>query len=313
MLGNGPPESVDINGAYLGTGPKLVMAKISVFILTFNEEANIRRCLESLRGFSDDIIIVDSYSTDRTLPTGKEFGCRIFQHEFSNHALQCNWALDTIDFRHDWILRLDSDEMLPERLKEELAELVGTVDENVTGIYMNRRQYFMNRWLKHGGIYPHYILRLFRKGVGHYENKTEEHFVLKEGMAIKAKGDFLEDNRNNNLKFWLQKHDDLSEGEIRDTLGVGQGVEENLQPNFFGEKVQRTRWLKQNLYQRAPLFLRAFGYFFYRYIIRLGFLDGMPGFIYFVNQSFWYRFYVDSRIYEIRSKWQEVENDYRNI
>lgn len=289
------------------------MAKISVFILTFNEAANIRRCLESVRNFTDDIVIVDSQSTDQTLEICKEFGCRVFQNKFVNHAKQCNWALETVDFRHDWILRLDSDELLPTKLKKELGQLVETSGGEVGGIYLNRRQYFMNRWLKHGGIYPHFILRVFRKGGGLYEDKTEEHFVLKTGTAVRASNDFLEDNRNNNLKFWLQKHDDLADGELRDTMGLTKNSDNDLEPRLLGEKVQRTRWLKQNIYQRSPLFLRALLYFLYRYFIRLGFLDGIPGLIYFVNQSFWYRFFVDSRIYETRCGWQEIENDYQNV
>jgi glycosyltransferase involved in cell wall biosynthesis len=288
------------------------MSKVSVFILTYNESVNIRRCLESLRGFSDDIVIVDSFSTDDTLEICRQFGSRIFQHEFVNHALQCNWALESIEFRYDWILRLDSDEILPERLKAELNHLAASTNHDITGVYLNRRQYFMNRWLKHGGVYPHYILRMFRQGCGYYENKTEEHFVLKLGAATKAKNDFLEDNRNNNMKFWLLKHAALAEGEIRDTLGADSGQDE-LEPKLFGEKIQRTRWLKVNVYARSPLFLRALLYFLYRYLVRLGFLDGMPGFIYYVNQSFWYRYYVDSRIYELRNRWWEKINDYRNI
>lgn len=288
-------------------------AEISVFILAFNEAANIRGCLESLRGSFDDIVIVDSYSTDETLSIGEEFGCRIVQHEFENHALQCNWALETVDFRYDWILRMDSDEILPDKLKVELADLARTLDDSVTGIYLNRRQYFMNRWLRHGGTYPHRILRVFRAGAGKYENKTEEHFVLKRGTAINAKNDFLEDNRNNDLKFWLRKHGDLSDQEMMDTSGVTQSGEDYLQPRLLGKKVQRIRWLKQNVYQRSPLFLRALLLFLYRYFILLGFLDGMPGFIYYVNQTFWYRFFVDSRIYEMRSGWKKVRNDYRDI
>lgn len=289
------------------------MAKISVFILTFNEEANIRRCLESLQGWTDDIVIVDSYSTDDTLPICRVYGCKIRQKEFVNHAVQCNWALENIDFKYDWIMRLDSDELLPEKLKVELAQLVDEVGEDVTGIYLNRRQYFMNRWLKHGGVYPHHILRVFRKGSGRYEEKTEEHFVLKEGAAIKAKNDFLEDNRNNTMKFWLRKHDDLSDGEIEDTMGLTLDNDRDLEPRLFGERVQQTRWLKLNVYRRSPLFLRALLYFVYRYFFRLGFLDGVPGLIYFVNQSFWYRFYVDSRIYELEHNWTEIQNDYRNV
>ena len=286
---------------------------ISVLILTFNEAANIRRCLESLRGWTDDIVIVDSYSTDDTLSICRDYGCKIYQREFINQAIQCNWALDNVEFEYEWIMRLDSDEMLPENLKEELTHLVEDVDEGTTGIYLNRRQYFMNRWLRHGGIYPHYILRVFRKGVGRFEEKTEEHFVVRTGATIKARNDFLEDNRNNTMKFWLQKHDDLSDGEIKDTMGLTLDSDTDLEPRLFGERVQRTRWLKLNVYQRSPLFLRALLYFIYRYFIRLGFLDGVPGLIYFVNQSFWYRFYVDSRIYELEHNWTAIENDYRNV
>ena len=180
------------------------MANVSAFILTFNDAANIRQCLESLRGWTDDIIIVDSYSTDLTLDICQEFGCRIAQNKFVNQAVQSNWALETVNFKHDWIMRLDSDEILPEKLKGELSVLVETLPPEITGIYLNRRQYFMNRWLKHGGIYPHFILRVFRKGCGLYENKTEEHYVLKRGTAVRARNDFLEDNRNNNLNFWIK-------------------------------------------------------------------------------------------------------------
>ena len=288
------------------------MTNISVFILTYNEELQIRRVLESLRGWCDDIVIADSFSTDATLEIAREFGCRIIQNKFINHALQSNWALETGDFKHDWILRLDSDEIMPDKLKAELTGLAQTLPPDVTGIYLNRRQYHMNRWLKHGGIYPHFILRVFRKDSGFYENKTEEHYVLTRGTAARAKNDFLEDNRNNNMGFWLDKHRSLAQSEIRDTLGANY-VGGDIEPALFGEKIQRTRWLKMNVYQRSPLFLRAFLYFFYRYFIRLGFLDGMPGFIYFVNQSFWYRFFVDSRIYEIRSRWQETQKDFSGI
>lgn len=289
------------------------MARVSTFILTFNEEANIRKCLDSLRGFTDDIVIVDSYSTDNTLVFCENAGCRIFQNEFVNHAVQCNWAIDNINFRYDWILRMDADEILPNGLKGELNFLLDTSPQYITGIYLNRRHYFMNKWLKHGGLYPHYILRLWRRGAGYYENKTEEHFVLKYGQSLKAKNDFLEDNRNNDLRFWVRKHADLADGEVKDTLGETDTPKEDLEPLLLGEKVQRTRWLKKNIYQRAPLFLRAFLHFLYRYIVRGGFLDGMPGFIFSVNQAFWYRFFVDSRIYEIRTKWQEKQNDYTSI
>jgi glycosyltransferase involved in cell wall biosynthesis len=286
---------------------------VTVVILTFNEERNIERCLDSLAGFTDDIVIVDSASTDNTLKICDSHHCRIYEHAFVNQALQFNWALDHVPLDRPWILRLDADEVLPLRLKEELNELVKTSDRDITGIYLNRRMYFMNRWLKHGGIYPHYILRLFKNGMARYEEKTEEHLILTNGRAISAKHDFLEDNRQNHLKYWLRKHDDLSDGEIRDTLLETQDPDNDLNPRLFGSKVERTRWFKTRVYARSPLFLRAMGYFVYRYVFRLGFLDGVPGLIFHVLQAFWYRFYIDARIYEERSRWQSRVGDHRDI
>jgi glycosyltransferase involved in cell wall biosynthesis len=282
-------------------------------ILTYNEEANIGRCLESIRDFTDDIVIVDSFSTDRTLEICEKYGCRIYQHEFMNQAIQFNWAIENVPLQADWVLRLDADEILPAKLKQELASLLGKLPSDITGIYLNRRMYFMNRWLKHGGIYPHYILRVFRKGAGRYEEKTEEHFLLGSGRAIYAENDFLEDNRQNTLKYWLKKHNDLSDGEMRDTLLETRVPGRDIKEDLFGTKVERTRWLKIHLYARSPLFFRAGLYFIYRYLLRLGFLDGAPGLIFHVLQAFWYRFYVDARIYETRSKWQNTRIDYADV
>ena len=162
-------------------------------------------------------------------------------------------------------------------------------------------------------MYPHYILRVFRNGAGRYEEKTEEHLVLKLGKVIYASQDFLEDNRQNTLKYWLKKHDDLSDGEIRDTLLETRDPDRDLKPRLLGTKVERTRWLKTHLYARSPLFVRGLLYFLYRYVIRLGCLDGIPGLIFHVLQGFWYRFYIDARIYEMRSRWQSTARDYRDI
>ena len=289
------------------------MKQFSVIILTFNEEDNIRRCLDSINDFTEDIIIVDSFSTDATLKICEKYGCRVFQHAFTNQAVQFNWALDNVPWERPWTLRLDADEVLPDKLKQELRELTATCGPEVTGIYLNRRMYFMNRWLKHGGMYPHYILRAFRNGAGRYEEKTEEHFVLTSGRAIYAKNDFLEDNRQNTLKYWLKKHYDLSDGEIRDTLLDTRNPGLDLKEDLFGNKVERTRWLKTRVYAESPLFFRAFFYFIYRYFLRLGFLDGVPGLIFHVLQAFWYRFYIDARIYETRVNWQSTSRDYRNL
>jgi glycosyltransferase involved in cell wall biosynthesis len=287
--------------------------RFSVFILTYNEQANIERCLRSLVGFTDDVVIIDSYSKDDTLDICRRYGARILQNRFVNHGVQSNWGLQNGGFKYDWIIRLDSDEILPTKLKHELNQIADTAPADVTTIYLNRRQYFMNRWLRHGGIYPHHILRVFRKDCGAYEEKTEEHFIPSYGRSVTAKNDFLEDNRNNDMDFWLLKHADLARGEVADTMGLTYGAGPDLKPSLTGEKIARTRWFKINVYQPSPLFLRAAFYFLYRYIIRLGFLDGTPGLIYFFNQSFWYRFFVDSKIYETRSRWKEIAPDHRGV
>lgn len=283
---------------------------ISIIILTFNDERNIRACLESAADLTDDIVVVDSFSKDTTLDICRHFGCRIYQNPFVNQATQINWALDTVQFRYDWILRLDSDEVLPQRLKAEMRERVGR-EPDVHGYYLNRRMIWMNRWLKHGRMYPHYILRLFRKGYGRYEVRTEEHLLVN-GATTFMKNDFLEDNRNNTLDYFTQKHIRTANGELEEILRPSE-AQDYVAATLLGTKVSRTRWYKLKLYNRTPLFVRAFGYFFYRYVLRLGFLDGVPGLIWHVLQGFWYRFYIDAKVYEVRSGWTEARYDYKDI
>ena len=283
---------------------------ISIIILTYNEKQNIRSCLGSISDLTDDIIIVDSYSTDETLGICREFGCRIFQNPFIDQAHQFNWALDHIDIKYDWVLRLDADEVVPDKLKAEMRSTVAT-ESGVNGYYLNRRMIWMNRWLKHGRMYPHYILRLFRKGYGRYELKTEEHLIVS-GTTAYMKNDFLEDNQNNTLDYFTEKHIKTANGELEEIIRPVHS-DTYVVPSLFRKKINRTRWLKEKLYNRMPLFVRPFLYFFHRYVFCLGFLDGKPGLIWHVLQAFWYRFYIDAKVYEERSGWTKVQNDYREI
>ena len=283
---------------------------LSVIILSYNEELNIARCLNSVKDLSDDIIIVDSYSTDNTLKICKGYSCRIYQHAFENQAKQFNWALDNVEIKNDWIIRLDCDEIIPDKLKKEIE---GILNENTgfDGYYLNRRMYWMNKWLKHGRMYPHYIVRLFRKRKARYEEKTEEHLVVN-GKTGYLKNDFLEDNRINTIEYFTKKHVLLAEREILDTslLTINRS---DIKPKLFGPKPNRTRWFKLNIYTKSPLFIRGFLYFIYRYFFCLGFLDGKEGLIFHVLQGFWYRFYIDARIYEMKIKWQKDEIDHSGI
>lgn len=256
------------------------MNPVSVIILTYNEEPNLENCLKNIFNWAGEIFIVDSYSTDGTLEIAKKYDCQIVQHAFENQAVQFNWALDNLRINNKWVLRLDADEYMTDELKSEVAEKLKNTLENVNGYCMKRRIYFMGSWIKHGGCYPVWSLRLFKKGKGRSElKKMDEHIVLSDGNAEKLENDFI-DNNKKDLTWWTGKHNNYASREAADFLEGNFGI------------------IKKREYYRLPIFFRAFLYFAYRYFIRLGFLDGKKGLIFHFLQGFWYRFLVDAKIYE---------------
>ena len=275
---------------------------ISLIILTYNEEANIQETLESAKAWASEIIIVDSFSTDRTLEICRRYADKIVQHSFENQAKQFNWALDNVPIASDWVIRLDSDERLTPELAQEILQTLPTLPPEATGVYLRRRVFFMGRWIRHGDYYPMWFLRLFRKGKGRYEEITEEHIVLFEGRTVRMRHDFIDQNRKG-LSFWVDKHNQWAIGEMLDTISYAEGKglpAGTVNPSLFSTQEKRRRWLKSRLYARLPLFFRAFLYFFYRYVLRFGFLDGAEGLIFHFLQGCWYRFLVDAKIYEAR-------------
>ena len=258
---------------------------LSVIILTFNEEIHIERLLKNIGDWADEILIVDSFSTDKTLEIAKKYGVKIFQHKFENQAQQFNWALDNLDIKNKWILRLDADEYLTEELKNEIAEKLKSISADINGFYMKRRVYFMGRWIKRGGYYPTWFLRLFRKGKGRSEQREmDEHIILLEGKTGYLKNDFVDDNKKP-LADWIAKHNNYSSREAEDVLRKNYGAGK-----------------KRNFYYKFPKFLRVFLYFIYRYFFRLGFLDGKEGLIFHFLHAFWYRFLIDAKIYEHKKR-----------
>ena len=264
---------------------------ISIILLTFNDELNIRNTLESIKDLSNDIIIIDSYSNDRTEKICSEYNVSFYKNEFINQAIQFNWALDNLKIKNEWVLRLDSDEVLTEKIKSEIISKTSKKND-IYGYYMNRKMFWMGKWLKFGRMYPHYILRLFKKGYARYEEKTEEHLLVT-GKTEKLDNFFYEDNKKNNLRYFTEKHLNTADGELNEILSQKEN-NDGVSPNLFGNKVERTRWLKLKIFNKTPLFIRSLNYFIYRYFICLGFLDGKPGLIFHFLQGFWYRFYIDS-------------------
>lgn len=274
---------------------------ISAIILTYNEEKNLEACLESVADWVDQICIVDSGSTDKTVEIAKRYTTCILSHPFESWGMQMNWALDNIPLENEWIIRLDADEFVLPELRDELSTKLPGLSAETTALYCKRRVYFMGRWIRHGGYYPCWLLRVFRHGKVMFEQHygEAEHAVILEGHADYLEHDFVDYNRKD-LAFWTNKHEGYAQREVMSLLQLYKGRHIEAEASFFGSPEMKRRWLKNNIYTRAPLFLRAFAYFLYRYFLRLGFLDGIEGLIFHVLQGFWYRFYVDAKIWEAR-------------
>lgn len=274
---------------------------ISVIVLTYNEEANLAVCLNSLAQLSANIFIVDSGSTDRTIEIANNFGCQIFSNPWKNYAEQMNWAIRELPIKTEWIMRLDADERLTPELVQELKEALPQSPSLVSAYEVKRRVFFMGRWIRYGGYYPTWLLRIWRTGLGFCEQRwMDEHIVISEGKIAQLQNDIIDDNKKD-LTFWINKHNYYANREVQDILQIFSEEDVILATNNFTQVTQR-RWMKKNLYSRSPLFLRALIYFFLRYFVGLGFLDGKEGLIFHFLQGFWYRFLVDAKIYEIQKK-----------
>lgn len=276
-------------------------ADVDLIVLTHNEELNLGHCLASVAGLVRSIFVVDSGSTDRTAEIAAGYGAKVVTHEFTTQARQFNWALDNLPLESDWVLRLDADEYVLPELKEEIREVLPTLAADVTGLYMNRRMIFLGRWIRHGGYYPAWILRLFRRGKARSEEaELNEHIVLLEGRAEHLRHDFV-DHRREGLRFWTLKHEGYAERQARFIMGIERHYDEAfIGARLTGGQAERKRWLMRHVYGRTPLFVRAALYFLYRYVVRLGFLDGVEGLVYHFLHGCWYPFYTDAKIYEAR-------------
>jgi glycosyltransferase involved in cell wall biosynthesis len=275
---------------------------ISAVVLTHNEERNIEDCLKSVCGWIDDIFVVDSGSTDGTLAIVKRYTNKVYFHPFQTHSKQWKWALQNTPTRNKWILGIDADQRITEELAHEMVNIFSNVEKmrNVDGFYLNRKQYFMERWIKHGGYYPRYLLKLFRKDKVIVDvNELMDHHFYVQGKTAKFKGAFIEENKNETLDFWSMKH--IKYASLQAQGEVGGLDTKIIKPSLFGNWDQR-RLLMKNIWIRLPLFIRPFIYFLYRYFFRLGFLDGKEGLIFHYLQGFWYRFLVDAKIYEYKKR-----------
>lgn len=270
------------------------MLDLTVIILTYNEELHIRRCLERILPITERVVVVDSLSTDKTKEICEEYPrVDIVEHAWpGTQAKQFNWALDNVTIDTEWVLRLDADEYLMPGEDEKLKAMLPTLSQDITGVTLLLERFFMGRMMKHGGTRHLRLMRLFRNGCAKCEQRDmDEHTELICGQVFRSSIRFADDSRIP-ISRWIQKHIGYAEREVRDILR-----EKEITNTANSEEIQR-REAKKGFYNRLPLFLRAFAYFFYRYIIRLGFLDGKEGFLWHFMQAWWYRTLVDTILLE---------------
>lgn len=277
------------------------MSSLSIIILTKNEEANLPDCLASIATLDAEVHVVDSGSTDRTMEIARTAGCKVSEHPFENYAAQRNWALRELPIATEWILNLDADERLTPSLAREVQQLMADPPAHIDGFMLRKRTYFMGRWIRHGGHYPSFHLRFFRRGRGRCEDRLyDQHFVVDSGRVATLRNDYI-DILTDSLSRWTERHNRWAELEAREILSTTTGPG-RLKGKLRGTPIEKKRWLREDFYQKFPLFARPLLYFIYRYFLRLGFLDGTEGLIFHFLQGFWFRFLVDAMVFEDRKR-----------
>lgn len=278
---------------------------LSVIILTYNEALHIKRCIESVQGLDSRVIVVDSLSSDNTCEIAGSLGAEVFQNPFVTQAQQFQWAMDNCMLDSEWILRLDADETVDDELIQNIKEFVNRDGKGCNGAIFHRKHIFLGKWIRFGGRYPLPMLRLFRKGTAHVEQRwMDEHIVLDEGKSIILQGGF-EDNNLNTVSWFIDKHNKYATREMLDIMLKKIAPTDDTISEGTGTAIRLKRFLKQSIYMKLPYFLRPILYFFYRYFIQLGFLDGARGFAYHFMQGLWYRALVDLKCLEVKKTLME--------
>lgn len=274
---------------------------VSFIVLTQDEELNIEPCLRSFADWAGEIFIVDSGSTDRTLEIAARYTDKIVHHPFGNYSLQRNWAQEHLPLSFEWIFHIDADERISPKLANAVRERFKNPFQaaDVAGFLVSRRIEFLGKHIRYGGVYPTYHCRLYRKALGRCEEREYDQHFLVSGLTQIIEGDLIEDTATS-LFSWTARHNRWAQMEARHLTGK-RNTQDNqmVSPRLFRSPIEKRRWFRVSLYEKAPLFIRAFLYFSQRYILRGGFLDGKKGFVYHFLHGFWYRFYVDACVYEI--------------
>lgn len=274
---------------------------LTVVILTMNESRHIQRAIDSASAVADCVLVLDSGSTDATVEIAERNGAQVLYNPWRNYATQFNHALEHLPEGAEWVLRLDADEFVSCELAGEIAAELDGLGPEIDGVYVSRRMNFLGRPIRWGGVFPIRVLRLFRAGRGRCEDRWMDEHILVDGATAEFRGEIVDDNLNS-LTWWTEKHNAYASREVVDLLNLAHGfmAHETIAGLRDVQQAGVKRWLKEQVYARLPSGARAFAYFVYRYVVRLGFLDGKEGTAFHVLQGFWYRYLVDAKLHEVR-------------
>lgn len=253
--------------------PRQTTIPVSVVILAHNEAGNIARCVDSVRECGE-VVVVDDDSTDATAEIAQQHGARVVNHAFTSFASQRNWALESADLQHDWVLMLDADEAATSDFLQEIQQAIDTVNADVHAFRNCRKTMLHGRWLKYSDGFPVWIMRLVRRGHAQFEDAGhgEVPIPVLDGQVETIREPFLHFPFSRGLEDWFHRHNRYSSREAQ--LEVAQ-----MQPFRLLDLASTDRALRRSalrsLSRRLPL--RPQLRFFYQYVIKCGFLDGAAG------------------------------------
>jgi glycosyltransferase involved in cell wall biosynthesis len=287
---------------------KKMNTELSFIIITFNEEIHLPRLLASIAELNARVCILDSGSTDDTLKIAESFGAEVASNLFENHPKQWDFALNHFKLTTPWTIGLDADQIVSRELLSMLKNFKDEHYRNVNGIYFNRKNIFKGKWLKYGGYYPFYLLKMFRTGKGFSDvsENMDHRFIVAEPTLIWKNGHIIEENlKENEISFWIAKHNRYSDLVADEEIERMHALRmQSQKADFFGSPNERKAWFKK-LWWGLPRYWRPFFYFFYRMIFKLGILDGKNGVIFHFLQGFWFRLVIDIKIEERLRKQKE--------
>lgn len=244
---------------------------VSVMIFTLNEALNLPTCLDALK-WCDDVIVVDSLSSDDTGKIARGHGARFFSNPFAGFGVQRNWALDHATPKYPWILILDSDERVPTELAKEITEIAKTDPAGIGAFRVRRRFHMWGRWLKYSSLYPTWVVRFIHRDRVRYVNRGHAETQTIEGNLRDLKNDLIDENLKG-IDEWFERQNRYSRKEA--DYELSQAKQESDRPDLFSRDPLRRRAAVKHFARRVP-FRGAF-YFIYAFVFRFGFLDGRDG------------------------------------